>query len=330
MKPFFSIITPVLNGGAAFGQCLTSLRASTFNDWELLVVDDGSTDDSAARASEHGARVLTTPGRQGPAVARNMGAQVAKGTYLLFLDADCEVGPETLERAARVFKAEPELDALFGSYDDAPAAGNFVAQYKNLQHHYVHQTASEDASTFWAGCGAVRRTVFLELGGFDVECYPRPSIEDIELGYRLKRAGRSIRLAKDVQVKHHKAWRFWGLLKTDIFDRAIPWTQLILSDDNRINDLNVDRQSRHCVAASLLLAATLPLAIFHLGFLAPAGVAAAFLFIANRGFYGFLARLRGAGFALRAVPLHWLYYIYCGGAFAAGLSLYLSSRYLNR
>jgi GT2 family glycosyltransferase len=145
-------------------------------------------------------------GRLGPAAARKTGAQVARGKYLYFIDADCELQPDTLARIAEVFQADPGLDALFGSYDDTPGAANFMAQYKNLFHHYVHQKSSELASTFWTGCGVIRRAQFLALGGFDLQRYRRPAIEDIDLGYRLKRAGGRIRLVKHVQVKHLKAW----------------------------------------------------------------------------------------------------------------------------
>ena len=108
-------------------------------------------------------------------------------------------------RIAAAFQASPNLAALFGSYDDEPFESNFLSQYKNLFHHYVHQTAKVDASTFWSGCGAIRREVFLAIGGFE-ENYRRPTIEDIELGYRLKKTGHRIRLLKELQVKHLKRW----------------------------------------------------------------------------------------------------------------------------
>ena len=78
----------------------------------------------------------------------------------------------------------------------------------------------------------------LALGGFD-EGYRQPSIEDIELGYRLKQAGHRIRLCKALQVKHLKRWSVVSLLKSDFFDRALPWTELILRDRRVINDLNL-------------------------------------------------------------------------------------------
>ena len=79
------------------------------------------------------------------------------GQYLVFIDADVCVHQDTLVRFAERFTADPMLDAVMGSYDDAPAASNFLSQYKNLFHHYVHQTGDGEIRTFWSGCGAIRR-----------------------------------------------------------------------------------------------------------------------------------------------------------------------------
>ena len=78
----------------------------------------------------------------------------------------------------------------------APRLQGVVSQYRNLLHHFVHQHGNSEASTFWAGCGAIRRSVFEEMGGFDEQRFPTPSIEDIELGYRLRQAGHRILLDK--------------------------------------------------------------------------------------------------------------------------------------
>jgi hypothetical protein len=118
-------------------------------------------------------------------------------------------------------------------------------------HCFVHQTGHEQASTFWSGCGAMRRDVFLAHSGFD-ESYARPAIEDIELGYRLYQAGHRMALDKNLRVKHLKKWTFWNLLKTDILDRGIPWTELILRDRNMPNDLNLQLSQRISVALAFL------------------------------------------------------------------------------
>ena len=159
--------------------------------------------------------------------------------------------PSTLERVVRVaFFEDRELDALIGSYDDDPSSQDFLSQYRNLMHCFVHQTGRRDAFTFWSGCGAVRRDLFLQCSGFD-ERYRRPAIEDIELGYRMAAEGRKMILDPDLQVKHLKRWTFWGLVKTDVLDRGIPWTELILRDQQMANDLNLQLSQRVSVALSM-------------------------------------------------------------------------------
>jgi len=324
--PLFSIITPVHNGGEAFERCLAALALSEFHSYELIVVDDGSSDDSLAVARGAGARVLETGGRRGPAAARNLGASEAVGEFLLFLDADCEVTPATLAEAARVLEDDPGLAGLFGSYDDSPAARSLVSQYKNLQHHWVHQQGREIASTFWAGCGAIRRSVFEQVGGFDASLFGRPSIEDIELGGRLRSGGHRIRLAKNVQVKHHKRWGLWSLIRTDVIDRGIPWTRLMLTNRQLSLDLNLDVASRLSgVAAWLLVASVFGAGLWSWRLLWVTGALAAALLWLNRGFYQFLRRRRGWWFLLRAVPLHWLYYLYSVAAFGLGAARHIGS-----
>src|ERR1035438_7393764 len=183
-----SVIIPVFNGTATLRQCLEALAASRVPATQWLLVDDGSTDGSAALAQSMGAIVISTGGRFGPARARNLGAMRASGEVLLFVDADVAIHADVLERVREKFQSDAELDALIGSYDDAPSGLGFVSQFKNLLHAFIHREGNYRASTFWCGCGAIRRSVFLEHGGLD-ESYQSASIEDIELGLRLCRAG---------------------------------------------------------------------------------------------------------------------------------------------
>jgi glycosyltransferase involved in cell wall biosynthesis len=321
--PFFSIVVPVYNGGDTLVACLTAIQQSHFEHWELIVVDDGSTDRSAAIAQSFGAKVLHTAKRSGPAAARNLGAQVAQGTYLCFIDADCEIHADALTHFATALKQHPDVDAAFGSYDDAPKAPNFVAQFKNLMHHYVHQTGQEEASTFWSGCGVMRRTSFLQLGGFDIERYPRPCIEDIDLGYRLQQRGGKIRLVKQAQAKHHKAWTFWHLIKTDVCDRGIPWTRLLLSSETGfINDLNLQVSQRISVTAVYLLLLCGLLSLYQGSFGWLSLGLAGLLLVLNLDVYTFFLDRRGLSFALKSILMHWLYYFYSGIAFLCGITFH--------
>ncbi len=327
--PYLSVIVPVHNGRLQLPRCLDALRESRFEDFEVICVDDCSTDNTREIIERSGARYLRTSRNMGPGGGRNLGVQHARGEIIVFVDADVVVKPETLGLIAEDFRAMPDVVCLFGSYDDTPAWPDFLSQYKNLMHHYVHQISSENAVTFWAGCGAIRKSVFNEFGGFDTDKYPNPSIEDIELGYRLSMAGRRIFLDKRIQVKHLKKWTVRGLWKADIHYRAIPWTRLILETKNLPKDLNLTYASQASAGlVGLLLAGLLYLplgALLELGRVSPwlgtsrvamgLGAIAAMLLALNWHVYEWFAKKRGWTFTAGAVLAHWSYYFYSGCVF---------------
>jgi GT2 family glycosyltransferase len=320
-KPDISVIIPVHRGGSQFLQCISSVAGASPPPSEIIVVSDGNPEDFLNWTEYYGVRVLRLQDRKGPARARNHGARTAEGNILFFLDADVMIHANAVAQVEKAFRLESGVAAVFGSYDDEPAAPNFLSQYKNLFHHHTHQTAREEASSFWGACGAIRREVFLELGGFD-ERYNRPSIEDVELGYRLRKCGYRIRLIKDLKVKHLKRWGFWSLLKSDWFDRAIPWTDLILRGGGFVNDLNLSIINRLSVIfIYAMLASLLFGAIYTAWLFALLPFLAAMLFFFNFGLYLFFKKKRGWRFSLKAIPVHWFYFFYCGLAFIAGLAV---------
>ena len=161
-----SVIVPVYNGSYQLSLCIQALRSSSYRSFEIIVVDDASTDDSAEIARKNGTMVLQCLKQSGPAAARNLGSKKARGDILFFVDSDVLVKPDTLARVVGDFSKHPDVTAVFGSYDDDPADNNFFSQYKNLVHHFVHQQSNSDAVTFWAGCGAIRKDAFFSAGGF--------------------------------------------------------------------------------------------------------------------------------------------------------------------
>jgi GT2 family glycosyltransferase len=241
---------------------------------------------------------------------------------LIFIDADVVVHPDTLERMVAVLTAEPEVAALFGSYDDHPPVRSTASLYKNLLHHYVHQHGLREAGTFWAGCGAIRRDAFLAVSGFD-ESYRQPSIEDIDLGMRLRQAGRRIWLCPEIQATHLKRWTLRNLWRTDIFARAIPWTRLILKQGQMPSDLNLDWRSRlsalsawiflFCALATPALIGVCCFSIWPvLGALSAASVIGAL----NADLYVFFLRRASLRLAVGAAALHGLYLLYSSLVFA--------------
>ena len=322
-RPSVSVVVPVHNGGAAFARCAAALARALGPSDELVVVADGETDGAwrALPPTPAAVRTLVLPDPGGPARARNRGADAARGDVLLFVDADVVVRPDTVDRVRAWFAGpgpdgRPAPAAVVGSYDAAPGDGAFLSQYRNLLHHWTHQTAGDTLSTFWAGCGAVRRDVFWEAGGFN-EGYARPSIEDVELGYRLTDAGHRVALDPALQVQHLKAWTAADMVRTDVLRRAAPWAALLLRRGGAEDRLNVDRRSRWSVLAVAGLGVAAAAAPLRPRWAARGGAAAAGVFLTlNAPFYRYLARVRGVYFALCAVPWHAVYAA-CSGLGAA-------------
>jgi GT2 family glycosyltransferase len=307
-----SVIVPVYNNPQDLRECLSALIASSCPGSEIIVVDDASTDDTPSIAAQMGVQVLRLAKNSGPAAARNYGASHAQGEILFFVDADVVVAPDAVRHVVALFAEDPNLVAVFGSYDARPLAKGVVSQYRNLLHHFVHQNGDREASTFWAGCGAIRRSVFQEVGGFDARRFPRPSIEDIELGYRLRQAGHRILLDKALQGTHLKRWTLGSVIRTDIFHRAIPWSRLILERKKAPVDLNLKGGQRLSIALVGLACLSLPLLLFRFELISLPALCLVGAIVLNRQLFSFLARQHGLYFATRCIPLHLLHYL-CSG-----------------
>ncbi len=324
-----SVIIPVYNGGPDFKTCLQSIAAADPSPYEIIVVADGCTDDSEQVAENFGVRLIQTNHPIGSAGARNQGAVVAQGDILLFVDADVAIETDTIARITSYFYDDIHLAAVFGSYDDAPAKQNFLSQYKNLFHHFTHQTADAQAVTFWTACGAVRQEVFNQLQGFDEVLFSSKgklrsgTIEDIDLGYRLTRAGYGIRLAKEITVKHLKRWNMFSLLYTDIFLRALPWTHLILRDGFFPSTLNLNRSNRASIAALYLALVALCLGRINPSSYLLGSCLMLFVTLANIDLYRFFKNSRGWLFTSAALLWHWFYLLYSGASFFCGVLAHL-------
>jgi GT2 family glycosyltransferase len=321
-----SVIIPAHEVGEPLQRCLAAVARLAPAPAEALVVLDGVPEGAPLPTAGGAVRVIRLAERGGPARARNAGARAAGGEILMFVDADVLVSPDAVGLVDALFSAGPDVAAVFGLYDDDPPRVNFLSQYKNLSHHYFHRQAPEEASTFWAGCGAVRREAFLAVGGFD-EGFGRPCVEDIELGYRLRRAGRRIRLCKSLQAKHLKVWTARGLLKTEVLDRAVPWTRSILRYRDVAGGPNLGAASRLSVISAYGLLLCALAAPWWLPGLAPAAAFLALLVVANAPLYALFWRRRGTLFMLRGMVWNWFYYLYGGAGFAIGLCAHLLARH---
>jgi glycosyltransferase involved in cell wall biosynthesis len=273
---------------------------------ELLVVDDGSTDQTAAVSAALGATVIRTGSRLGAAQARNIGAKRARGETLVFVDADV-VPHQGAIQGLLAHVRSPGCVAAFGSYDADSAERNFASLYQNLRHHYYHQQGSLEAESFWSGLGVVDRRVFLEAGGLDTAY---EGIEDVEFGARLRGAGHRIRLDPSCLGTHLKRWTLWQAVHTDVFKRALPWSRLLNRPGEVRPTLNTCPAERVRAGAALVLFLALGLAALgQASWIAPATVAAG-VGTLNLRFMRFMASRGGWGFGLLAAGHHQLYYLY--------------------
>jgi GT2 family glycosyltransferase len=293
-RPSVAVVVPATDRPATLERCLDAIRAAADPPEEVIVVEE--------------------PVGVGPAAARNAGVALAHADVVAFIDSDVVVHADAFARLRRTFSGDPDLVALFGSYDDAPEAPGVVSGFRNLLHHHVHQSSPGSAGTFWAGLGAVRREAFLAVGGFDERRYTVASIEDIELGMRLAAAGARIELDPEIQGTHLKSWTLAEAARTDFARRGAPWAGLLVRRRQVPDHLNLGRRHRASAAASLLGIAAL------LARRPGAALAAAFvLVVLNRSFYALLLRRRGPGQAAAGVGLHVIHHALGAASVPAGM-----------
>lgn len=294
-------IVPATDDPPTLGRCTAALAAGERAPDELVI-----------ERRPHG---------EGPAAARNAAAAATEADVLVFVDADVEAHADALARIERRLLADPGLAAVFGAYDEEPAAPGLTSRFRNLLHHHVHVSSPGEAETFWAGLGAVRREAFEAAGGFDAERFPGPSVEDIELGLRLRARGERIVLDPQIGGRHLKAWTPLSMVRTDFARRGVPWTRLLLEGGGGRGALNLGWGQRVSALASLLVVAA---ALAR----RPRAASAALLATLglNRRFYALLARRGGTSLLAAGVPLHLLHQLTAVAAVPAAFVLHLRDR----
>jgi GT2 family glycosyltransferase len=316
-----SIIVPAYNNAEMLARCLHGLISDADGDCEIIVVDDASDDETGTVATRHNVKVLRLKENVGPGPARNYGARHSSGEILFFVDADVVIAPGTLKKAVQSLLADSSFAAVFGSYDAQPGEPDTVSQYRNLLHHFVHQTAAAEASHFWAGLGAIRREAFFDVGGYDEQRFAR-AIEDVELGYRLREKGYTISLNKELQCKHLKKWSLGSIFRTDVTLRAIPWVRLMLEYSAIPGDFSLGWSQRLSLVAVWFALCSLVLSVVQPQLLIGTVLSLVIFLVLNRSFFAFLLRSRGIAFLARCTPLHFLYYVNSGIGLLLGIASY--------
>jgi len=232
---FLSVIVPAYNAEKCLPQLLSALSAQTYNDFEVIIVDDGSTDQTASLAARSGFSLVKTDGNRGPAHARNVGAAASRGSFLVFTDADCMPQPDWMEAVARRL-ADEKVDALMGRVvlEESNWLGNTISSLGfpaggKVGFDKIWKVDAAGNTTSFSTCNcAVRKEVFGTVGGFD-ESFPYPGGEDSLLARNIVAAGSRIRYCPRAVV-HHAArsdfveflrWQFKRGISSYIFSKKV-------------------------------------------------------------------------------------------------------------
>jgi glycosyltransferase involved in cell wall biosynthesis len=186
--PYVSVVIPAYNEEDFLPGCLESVIANRYPNFEIILVDDGSTDSTVDVASKYPVKVVRRESRGGAAVARNDGLRVAQGEIVAFIDADCTVDTSWL--MALVSKYTDERIAGVGGIINTRQVG-ILAKYHSFveREAYTDSTNPVPALSIPGGNSSYRTSILRKVGGFDPTFAQPRAHEIIELGYRLKKNG---------------------------------------------------------------------------------------------------------------------------------------------
>jgi len=311
-----SIIIPVGPNDKHIDYCLTALYKSSNSPLNVIIVLDGWKRKFSASPKYWELRIFSID-KCGPAACRNYGAKQAKTELLCFIDSDVELHENIINDSVN-FISNQKINGVIGSYDNTPLDKSIVSEFRNLLHHYHHNKNNGQKGVFWGAFSVIDRNAFTKAGGFN-ENYSKPSIEDIELGYRLLENEYIILINSTLQIKHRKTWSFKNMVYTDIFLRAKPWT-ILLNKHKKWNSSGLNTSSKEKVSAFLVLATyfLLLLSIQNIWLILPAITCLLGLICIQLSLYSFFVKR----VSLYKIPiifaLHHVYYLSALTGFAFG------------
>lgn len=196
-----SVIIPNRNGAATIEQCLSALFASRHDDFEVIVVDDCSTDDSVARIRQYpSCRLYQLSSHGGASMARNTGAHHSRGDILFFIDADCLTTVDTLALAEKFARHHGPSRVIGGTYTRIPADPGFFSTFQSVYINYCeskHQNAPDYIATH---AMVIHAETFRQAGGFREQLLP--IMEDVEFSHGLRRQGFQLIMEPSILVRH--------------------------------------------------------------------------------------------------------------------------------
>lgn len=304
-SPKISVVIPVKNASKTISYCLDAIYLDKNVDLEVIVVDDGCTDDTMDIVSKYKCTSLKNNVHAGVSGARNTGASASKGDVLIFIDADVVIPKNISSKISATIQCT-NAAAVVGMLSENIRFDNFASQYKNLWMNYTFNKLPNNISLIFSSVAGIKRDIFLRYGGFDIN-YKSPNVEDNELGIRLSDAGHNIILDKTLQVEHLKKYTLYTLLKTHYFRakgliKLYNRKKIIRSSKNNLSSVpNTFLFNVPLTIALICLLLSLPLRD-HLTFKIIMALSLFFLFVfVNYNWLYFLNKKKGIPFALKSL-----------------------------
>ncbi len=312
MDKFISVVIPNYNGSKTIGQCLEAVMASKYDRYEVIVADDGSSDNSVEIISRFPCRLIKFDKQAGAAKARNAGARESAGEIIFFIDADCIVSENTLSLVHKAIKDKKDT-VIGGSYTPLPYDSNFFSIFQSIYINYS-ELKRKEPDYIATHAMAIEKRIFEESSGFP-ELF-LPIIEDVEFSHRLRRSGYRLLMDPAILVRHIFNFTFWKSLR-NAFKKSRYWIIYSLGNRDIFKDsgtaslgLKVNVMSNFLIMLFLLLYFSLTDRIFLLGPLMILG----FNIYINRDLLRAFYRVKGFFFTVAASLYYMLIYPIAVGA----------------
>jgi glycosyltransferase involved in cell wall biosynthesis len=296
-----SVIIPLYNVEYTIGPCLRAVFESRYEDYEVIVIDDGSKDDSVAIAAKFPVKLIRLAKNMGLSHARNTGRTHAQNDILVFIDADVMIRPDTLTIIDSFFEQHADVSGVVGLLDENCPHDDFFSQYKNLYMNFMFNKVSSPISFLYGSIHALRKKDFQPYD--ESLAYS----EDTDLGQKLSANGKKIFLLKNLLVTHLKQYGFYSILKND-FRIPFYWARLFFKYSDPL-DLFSEKRFAHAGGSQISSVLVAPAVVLLLVLSVCSGfiplLIAGILFLSfvclNLDFFLFLFHKKGARFALHSV-----------------------------
>ncbi|MDC0335581.1 glycosyltransferase family 2 protein [Pseudodesulfovibrio sp.] len=304
-----SLIIPVYNAADHLEECLKAVTSQDYPDYEVVVVDDCSTDNSREIVGKYPVRVVVMPVNSGASAARNAGVQEAKADYLVLVDSDVVLAPDSLTRLKQSHDLRPDMAIIVGVYSENSAHLGVVSDYKNLDLVY-RGASSEELKKYAASyCISLYKNTYLEAGGFD-ETLTGATAEDIDFGLRVCKGERLVFNDRSIAVDHLKRYSLWGMLRTNYY-RLISMARI-----RHTAEVPLEVSSNSSIEPILNLFLPMLTTLLAFGWLTsvlslwPLAAVSAFFLGLNMPFFNFLRTRRGSLFMVAGAALLFVEYFH--------------------